>query len=501
MVTPLRHKSFQQNMFFSIGTIYILFFFFFSLYHFRREKEYRIDILHSRLQAYNHELSHIIHNGRIDAARVKAFMTQKPIESIRFTVIDHSGKVLYDSQEGNIRHLSNHLDRQEIKEAWRNGSGYDIKRISTTTNETYFYSATRIKNIIIRSAVPYSTQLTQSLHVDYSYILYAVILSILLFVVLYRNTSRVSRHIGYLRDFACMAEHGEELDHELERRLPDDELGEISHTITSLYWKLRHSEEDKERLKRQLTQNAAHELKTPAASIHGYLETLMENPDMPGEKRRHFLERCYAQSERMTHLLTDMAVLTKLDEMDAFRHNDRSGMTQKGVDIKKLMTDVVDDTALMLSERGITPKVMMPDDIVVRGDASLLYSVFRNLVDNTIAYAAGATEINVTAEKTSSPIIPAMGYQKKNVDKDGNSDSGENYFLFTFSDNGCGVEVQHLCRLFERFYRVDKGRSRKLGGTGLGLAIVKNAIIAHGGSCAAETTPGGGLTIRFTLKA
>lgn len=102
----------------------------------------------------------------------------------------------------------------------------------------------------------------------------------------------------------------------------------------------------------------------------------------------------------------------------------------------------------------------------------MLYSVFRNLVDNTIFYATGAKKI-------------CIAYK-----------NGE----FLFSDDGIGVSPKHLPYLFERFYRVDKGRSRKMGGTGLGLAIVKNAVTAHGGTITALTTPGGGLTVKFTLQ-
>ena len=273
------------------------------------------------------------------------------------------------------------------------------------------------------------------------------------------------------------AEEGEELDHVLERQLPDDELGDISHTIIMLYWKLRHSEEEKVRIKRQLTQNAAHELKTPAASIHGYLESIIDNPDMPNSKKQHFLERCYAQSERMNKLLLDMSVLTKLDEIDDYSSNARHEYRQ--VDVKQVITNVIDDTDLQLQDKGIELKLQLPQNIEVQGDSSLLYSIFRNLIDNSISYANGATRLVIACREIET--------------------EGRHFYEFNVSDNGQGVEAQHLTHLFERFYRVDKGRSRKLGGTGLGLAIVKNAVAAHGGQATALSTPGGGLTIRFTL--
>lgn len=117
----------------------------------------------------------------------------------------------------------------------------------------------------------------------------------------------------------------------------------------------------------------------------------------------------------------------------------------------------------------------LPGELIVKGNRSLLYSVFRNLTDNAIAYAGEGTEITVAARRH------------------------QDYWTFTFSDNGVGVPEEHLARLFERFYRVDKGRSRKLGGTGLGLAIVKNAILLHKGMIRVKNNPTGGLCFTFTI--
>lgn len=475
MATVLRSKSFQRNLFFSIGGIFLLFAICFSLYQYRREKEYKIDILHSRLQTYNYELMQSLGDqGVLCDSLFEAYTQSHSIDRMRVTIIDTNGRVLQDNYYQAIDSLPNHLKRIEVQEALANGNGYDIKRTSESTHETYFYSATRFGNLVVRSAVPYSAELTESLKADNTFFYFTIAITFLLSIVLYLNTRRISRHIRYLREFAVKAEKGEELDHELEQRLPDDELGEISHTIITLYWKLRHSEEDKLRLKRQLTQNAAHELKTPAASIHGYLESILDNPDMPQDKRQHFLERCYAQSERMSKLLMDMSQLTRLDEMPASFSENRE---INNFDIVPIVYNVLEDTALQLQEKGIKPIVELPESILISSPfadpESLIYSIFRNLVDNVLSHAAGATSIRISYN------------------------NGE----FVFSDNGAGVAPLHLPYLFERFYRVDKGRSRKLGGTGLGLAIVKNTVVAHSGTITALSTPGGGLTIKFTLQA
>lgn len=478
MATVLKSKSFQRNLLFSIGGVFLLFAVCFSVYQYQREKEYKIDILHSRLQMYNYEMVQTLGEDSLtNQPLFHDYVKRHSMEGLRVSVIDKDGRVILDSYSGNVDTLGNHLQRKEIQQALHNGNGYDIKRISQSTHETYFYSATRLGNIIVRTAVPYSAELTRSLQADNTYIYFAIALTLLLGIVLYLSTHRISRHIGYLREFAVKAEKGEELDHELERRLPDDELGDISHTIIMLYWKLRHSEEDKVRIKRQLTQNAAHELKTPAASIHGYLESILDNPDMPEEKKKHFLERCYAQSERMNKLLFDMSALTKLDEMD----DNQSQIRQeyRRVNVVQIINSVLDDTALQLQDKGIAPSLQVPQHVEVQGDQSLIYSIFRNLVDNVIAYASGASRLDIVGVEVEV--------------------EGRHFYEFTVSDNGVGVEPQHLEHLFERFYRVDKGRSRKLGGTGLGLAIVKNAVAAHGGTATALPTPGGGLTVRFSI--
>ena len=149
------------------------------------------------------------------------------------------------------------------------------------------------------------------------------------------------------------------------------------------------------------------------------------------------------------------------------------------VDVIQVIRNVIDDTDLQLQDKGIELKLQLLKQIEVQGDSSLLYSIFRNLIDNTISYAYGATRLVIACREIET--------------------EGRHFYEFNVSDNGQGVDPQHREHLFERFYRVDKGRSRKLGGTGLGLAIVKNAVMAHGGQTEALATPGGGLTIRFTL--
>lgn len=228
-------------------------------------------------------------------------------------------------------------------------------------------------------------------------------------------------------------------------------------------------EEKQIRLKRQLTQNIAHELKTPVSSIQGYLETIVNNENISREKMQTFLERCYAQSNRLSRLLRDISVLTRMDEA-------ANMIDMEKVDISLLVGNIINEVALELEEKHITVVNSLKPKIQLRGNYSLLYSIFRNLMDNAIAYAGTDICINISCFR-----------------------EDENFYYFSFADTGVGVSPEHLNRLFERFYRVDKGRSRKLGGTGLGLAIVKNSVIIHGGTISAKNNQGGGLEFVFTL--
>ena len=229
-------------------------------------------------------------------------------------------------------------------------------------------------------------------------------------------------------------------------------------------------QEEENRLKRQLTQNIAHELKTPVSSIQGYMETIIENPTLSEEKQKLFLERCYAQTKRLTDLLHDISILNRIDESnDLFEC--------ESISINKTIEEVITDTSASIESKKMKLDISLPDNMMLNGNHSLLYSIFRNLTDNAIAYAGENTTIAIHCYL-----------------------QDDNYYYFSFSDTGPGVSEKHLNRLFERFYRVDKGRSRKLGGTGLGLAIVKNAVLFHKGEILAKNQLNGGLEFLFTLK-
>ena len=222
-------------------------------------------------------------------------------------------------------------------------------------------------------------------------------------------------------------------------------------------------------MRRELTQNIAHELKTPVASILGYTDTILDNPQMSPETQRQFIERTNAQTHRLTALLQDISTLNR---MDYAAHQ----LTLERTDVSAIVGDIVQETAIALEKRHMKLNNCLPQHIVIKANPSLIYSIFRNLVDNAINYAGEGTTIDISAEQT------------------------DDNWMFCFSDNGVGIAPEHLPRIFERFYRIDKSRSRSIGGTGLGLAIVKNAVLLHGGTITARIAEKGGLQFDFTLR-
>ena len=469
-----------KKLFFSVLAIFLVFAVCFIVFQQARERQYKIGILDTRLEDFNQRLATFIQDdsitgdsgfqARCDA--LKAQCAKLGYRDLRVTIVGKSGNVLFDNTRRDFANLPNHSSRPEIQTALRDGHGTSVGRYSNTLKHDFFYSATYFpnENIIIRSALPYNHDLARSLQLDQHFIWFALVVFIILGVLLYRFVDRLGTNINKLKIFASRADHNESLDTDDLAEFPNDELGEIAERIIKIYKRLQSTRQEQDILKRQLTQNIAHELKTPVASIQGYLETIMENPHIDSATKDQFLSRCYAQSERLTALLRDISTLNRLDDA-----SDMQRQSFDNVNISEIVQNIQKETALQLKEHHMTVHNQLPGELIVKGNSSLLYSVFRNLTDNAIAYAGDGTEITISAR------------------------GHEDYWTFNFSDNGVGVPEEHLPRLFERFYRVDKGRSRKLGGTGLGLAIVKNAILLHRGTIRVKNNPTGGLCFTFTI--
>lgn len=584
-----RILPFSQRLFLSVIFLFLGYAVCFMLFQYKREKAYKIELLNTQLQNYNNQLCDFLadHHG-VNSDSMQSYVTTHMMPNLRVTLIEPSGKVVYDNTNANWKSFANHSLRKEVQDALMYGSGYSISRQSESIQgEEYFYSARYYPpyRIIIRSALPYNLSLAEHLQADSGYLWFALIICLVLIFIFYRFTRKLGKSITKLQQFAMKADRNEPIDMDILQTFPKNELGEISQHIIKIYKRLHRAkealyiereklishlqtsheglgvftkerqeilvnnlftqyinnisdrnlrstneifdipelqpiieflnrnegyfskeekryamhlnknarsftveciifqdmsfeisinditqEEEQARLKRQLTQNIAHELKTPVSSIQGYLETIISNPNIPQENVRVFLERSYAQSNRLTFLLRDISVLTRMDEAPEL-------VEKEQVNLSKIVENILNEVALGLEEKHITVVNKLPSEVILTGSSSLLYSIFRNLTDNAIAYAGNDIQITINCFR-----------------------EDEKFYYFSFSDTGVGVPEEHLNRLFERFYRVDKGRSRKLGGTGLGLAIVKNAVLFHGGTIFAKNMPKGGLEFVFTLK-
>ena len=577
--------TFGRKLFFSVLALFLMFAASFIIYQHLREKEYRIELLDGKLQDYNDYIYLKLHKLAGDENEISKHIQLPDEENLRVTVIDFKGNILYDSLDSIIQNTGNHLYRKEVQEALTRRKGKDVRRISETTGIQYFYSATLYDEYIIRTAIPYTDKLVETLKTDLHYVWFTLVIAIILIIIFYKVTNKMGLSINQLRQFTIHIEKNEPYDTLMESISGNDELSEISQHIIRIYQRLHETKEalymerekliahlqtsreglgvfteDKKEilvnslfiqytniisdhnltkteevfnvpefqpiidfiqrsqnkpgrkeekrksitihkngrvfmvecitfqdlsfeisindisqkeeqtlLKRQLTQNIAHELKTPVSSIQAYLETIVTNPHISHEKAATFLNRCYEQSNRLTRLLRDISALTRMDEAADMLEIEK-------VDISLMVGTIINEVSLELEKKQITVNNLLRENIEVRGNHSLLYSIFRNLMDNSIAYAGNNIQITINCFR-----------------------EDEHFYYFSFADTGVGVGSEHLQRLFERFYRIDKGRSRKLGGTGLGLAIVKNAVLIHGGSISAKNNQGGGLEFIFTL--
>lgn len=420
--------SFHRRLFLQLIAFSWAIVFCFIGYQYLREKEYKSEFLDAQLQQYNSHLLTAVEEGEPYEEYIA--LHEKPFDDLRISIITLSGAVIYDNA---IRtdSLDNHRTRPEVAAALSKGSGYHIGRQSASDGREYFYSATRGDRVVVRTAIPYSNTLRDLLSTDWSFLLVMISISIAMSVLAYFTTRKLGKDIERVNRY--------------------------------------ESEQEKSRLKRQLTNNINHELKTPVASIQVCLETLLSGISISDEKRQDLIGRCYTHNERLRRLLNDISLITRME--------DGSGLiSREKVKINEIISEVAEELAIMPDDERLTLHTDFSDEIIVDGNPSLIGSIFRNLTENAIAYSEGKN-IYISLLENNGKVCHIR-----------------------FEDDGKGVQQEQLPHLFERFYRVDKGRSRKKGGTGLGLAIVKHAVQFHGGAISVTNRPSGGLRFDFTLQ-
>ncbi len=378
------------------------------------DRSYKRNILKSRLEVYC---------DLVSGAPADSLPTGFLPQGVRVTLMNLDGAVIWDSALSSDS-LGNHSGRPEVKDCIKKGEGISIRR-SDSSPVTYFYYAKRYPGIIVRSAQVFELEERRYMRAD-SLLIVSILLIFLLSLIavmyLYRRYRQREKVI---------------------------------------------QEQMTRRLKHEMTGNIAHELRTPVSSIRLYLETILGNPSLESGKKELFLQRSYQQTLRLTEMISDISMITKLEEApEQFK--------VEPVNLKFCLDEVCEEMSSALEDKGLRVKNNLPP-LCIHGSYTLIYAIFRNLIENSIKYATDADSIEVDYSKGA---------------------AGEHEL--DYRDNGRGVNDSELEKIFERFYRIDSDRSKT--GSGLGLSIVRNAVLFHKGSIKAYRVSPTGLGFHFTLK-
>jgi two-component system phosphate regulon sensor histidine kinase PhoR len=449
-----------------------------------------VDFLASRVadRTYVKRLTHdlaergrmlaLLHAERLGSEQDPRFGELAKIAEARLTVVGRDGRVVADS-EADAGRMENHGSRPEIMQALAGGIGSDT-RMSHTVGTRFLYVAVPVDAGALRIAVPLR-DIDQQVREIRNQVLTAVAIAFLPAILVAALFARyVSSKLAAIIDYAGRLARGEV--RARMQRTGSDELGilaqqlnETSEKLQMMFEQLEHEHaelEKLERVRKDFVINVSHELRTPLASIQGYTETLLEGAIHDPEHNVRFLSIIRQNAERLGRLIGDLMTLSRLELKTTKLHF-------ASYYLNGLLGDCVDSMRPMADKKQVSLHLELPGDRAeVFCDSESVHQVMGNLLDNALKYTPEGGSVTVAAKEPGGD--PAM-------------------VEIAVRDTGSGIPAEDLPRLFERFYRVDKARSRELGGTGLGLAIVKHLVRAHGGTVRVESEPGKGCTFAFTL--
>lgn len=453
---------------------------------YRRERTYREEVLASQLDVFNSTLMSY-YTTRTDMSNFLDYMGEyfkdTPLEDVLVAVYDAKlgtfiDKKGYTMQLPAAADFDNDglIDGDDLEAMTMEFVGYEPDDLFYMNN-----SLSPDSSIVIRTVMPYNISVAEAINSDIYIWIIILALLVVITILIYLTTRHITRNVKLLKDFADRAAN--DRDFLIYNDFPNDELGDISRQIINIYNSRSaanvarehehntalHAIEERAKLKRQLTDNISHELKTPVGIIKGYLDTITETPDIDDNARSHFIVKAQQQVNRLTDLLNDLSTMTRLEESP-------DAIVTEAVDFHELVATTIEEVEASGLAGAMQVKMALPYDCTVVGNKALLSAMLHNLIKNSAFYSKG-TEINIKC-----------------------IDSNEHGYTFSFYDDGVGVPPESLSHLFERFYRVDSGRSRRNGGTGLGLPIVKSTVIALGGTITVANREAGGLQFTFTLK-
>jgi len=391
----------------------------------------------------------------------------------RLTIVGAGGRVVADSEEEPSR-MENHADRPEIVAARDRGAG-TATRWSHTLRADMMYVAVAVRSggrIVgyARAALPLTAVRDRLAHVRALVVLGVLVATAGGLVLGFFFARSVTRPLTALTEAAEAIAAGEH-DREIRTGAPA-EIGQLAAAFKRMTGRLDERMEAVRRLetvRRDFVANVSHELKTPVTAIRGLAETLMDDPGMDAETHRGFLGKVRDQAARLSGLVGDLLTLSRVESGEG-------ALERELLDFRDPVRDSIRALQPAVEKKGLAFEAGIAEaPLTVHGDREALRQVADNLLDNAVKYT------------------PAGGRVRVSLRRDGAE------AVLEVIDTGPGIAPEHLGRIFERFYRVDKARSRELGGTGLGLSIVRHVALAHGGRTAVESVLGKGSTFRVNL--
>ncbi len=373
------------------------------------------------------------------------------IDELRVTWISEDGTVLYDN-DATVNTLTNHLNRPEIQDAFSKGIGETVRRSDTMNKNTFYFAVLLDNGTVLRVAT--NAQSLWAVFVSAAPIIAVIIL--LIIAICITISHMLTKQL--LRPVEQMAENLENADYES----PYRELDPLTQKLRAQHTDILSAA----KARQDFTANVSHELKTPLTAISGYAELLLG--DVVEEKtKKHFYQEIKKNSDRLLSLINDIISLSELD---------RKGLKPEYEEINlfELSGECVDNLKVSAKQRGIE-LLLEGENCLVRGDRELIKELIENLVQNAIRYNNPGGKVFVYIKKT------------------------DNQAILSVKDNGIGIPKEDQTRVFERFYRVDKSRSKATGGTGLGLAIVKHIVDIHDAKIELSSEPGAGTTVTVTF--
>lgn len=442
-------------------------------YSIRHEEQRQMENLENRLLNVNATVITAYERGanlQSTVNFIKLFTAETTLAPLQLTVYDDNGLIIADNEATTIVIFKeNGTIKPEFEALWSHTGNTGVSNMVFDNDKCMINAMTSPDGLIHSfSALPLKNEVLDFLSIDPMVWIVVIVLGISSSALAYFVSKTISRSVYALQDFAAAISSDRLPDNIDSWHFSKDELGNVSRNLLKLYRDKIHAEHEKAYHERQIELNISHELNTPVGIIKGYIDTVVDDKDLPETQKQKFLLRVQQNINRLSNLVGDMNTVMRL-------HDNRASIKCTPVNFHDMAASLSEDIA----QGHITDKMDfiydIPKGCCVSGHESLLTNAMLNLIYNATQHSGG-TKMTLRWIR---------------------QENGRH--IFEFADNGTGVAEEHVSRLFDLFYRVDSGRAQKNGGPGLGLPLVRRIITALGGNITAANSPAGGLIFTFTL--